>query len=182
MGISTEHFKQVAMTIIIAVLSALFVGLLVDAVYESPKYENYCVEPFYPATPKVSEGTICDYTQSIEEKDCYKRGGSPRFDYDSKGCQIFNECDYCGKEFEEANKEYNRNVFFIVAPVGLVMIILGVFYSVGFIGSGFMFGGILSVAYGTIRYFSDMSKIMRVIVIFIELVIVVWLGLKKLRK
>ncbi len=181
MGVSTEHFKLVAMTIVIAVLSALFIGLLVDAIYPTPKYEDYC-NKFYPEQRPLVTGTICNYTQSVGEKECYKEGGTPRYDYTAEGCQVFKECDFCNKEFEEDNKVYNRNLFFIVSPLGLIMIIFGVYYAVGFIGSGFMFGGILSVAYGTIRYFSDMSKIMRVAVIFIELVIVVWLGLKKLRK
>ena len=183
MGTHTEHFKLVAMTIIIAILSSLFIGLLVDAFYEAPKYEDFCKsrgksEP-YPLGAPAKEN--CNITRNDEENECFDNGGNPIYDYKS-GCPAYQECDFCHKLFEEANNKYNRNIFFIVAPLGLIMIIYGVYFGVGFIGSGFMFGGIMSVAYGTIRYFSGMSKFMRVLVIFIELVIVVWLGMKKFKK
>ena len=69
----------------------------------------------------------------------------------------------------------------ILAPIGILMIIFGIFYSVDFLGSGFMFGGIMILAWGTIQYFADMPKFMRVIVLLVELIILVWIGNKKLK-
>ena len=180
----TEQFKLVAMTLVISILSALFIGLLVDAIYEAPQYEDFCESYNYaePYRGKLAEQQNCEYIQIEEERQCYKDGGFPEYNYDVKGCGTYKECNFCNKEFNDATNIYNRNVFFIVAPIGLILILFGVFYGIGFIASGFMFGGIFSVAYGTIRHFSGMSKVMRVIVIFIELVIVIWLAIKKLKK
>ena len=179
------NFKQVAIVVAISVLSAFFIGLAIDAFYAEPKYDDFCNSYEYQrAIPEKYPGYIpnCTYQQTKEETECYKQGGLVEFDYDEKGCNKFRECNFCNKEFEKERAKYNRNVFFITAPLGIALIIYGVFFSVEFIGSGFMFGGVFTLAYGTIRYFSDMSKIMRVITIFIELVVVVWIALKKVKR
>ncbi|MEK6934401.1 MAG: hypothetical protein AABW46_00840 [Nanoarchaeota archaeon] len=179
------NLKQIAVVVAVSILSAFLIGLAIDAFYPTPKYEDYCKEYNYPrAIPEKYPGssTNCTYQQTEGEVNCYKDGGMPEFDYDENGCSEFRECNFCNQEFQLVNAKYNRNVFFITAPIGLLLIIYGIFFAIEFIGSGFMFGGILTLAYGTIRYFSNMSKIMRVIVIFIELIIVVWLSIKKLKK
>ena len=68
----------------------------------------------------------------------------------------------------------------ITAPLGIIAIIFGLYFGIDFIGSGFMFGGIATLFYGTIRYFGEANKYLRVIIIFAELLIVVWIGYKKL--
>jgi hypothetical protein len=182
--------KEVAMTIALAVLGALFVGLLVDALYEAPKYEDFCgkgqyTQPF-PMKP-IPAGHICSYVPSLEEREtidtCYQDEGQPEFNYDEYGCQsTFKECNYCNKYYTEENNKYNRNIFFIVAPIGVLFVIVGLFLSFEVVGTGLMFSGILLVAYATTRYFSDMSKLLRVVVIFIELVLLILISIKKLKK
>ncbi len=181
--------KEVAMTIALAVLGALFVGLLVDALYESPKYEDFCGRGRYPdAQPKyVDPSYICNYTATAQEREqidtCYQDEGNPEFNYDEKGCQTsYKECNYCNKYFNEANNIYNRNVFYMIAPIGVIAIIVGLFLGYEVVGTGLMFSGILLVAYATMRYFSDMSKLMRVLVIFVELVLLILISIKKLKK
>jgi len=181
--------KEVAMTIALAILGALFVGLLVDALYESPKYEDFCGRGRYAEpTPKyVAPGYVCNYTSPPAERQqidtCYQDEGNPEFNYDEKGCQTsYKECNYCNKYFNEANNIYNRNVFYIIAPIGVIAIIFGLFMAYEVVGTGLMFSGILLVAYATTRYFSEMSKLMRVLVIFIELVLLILISIKKLKK
>lgn len=181
--------KEVAMTIALAILGALFVGLLVDAAYESPKYEDFCGRGHYPdAYPKyIDPGHICSYNATAQERQsidqCYQQEGNPEFNFDDKGCQTsYKECNFCNKQFNEANNIYNRNVFYIIAPLGALAIIIGLFMGLEVVGTGFMFSGILLVAYATTRYFSNMSKLMRVVVIFIELVLLIMVSIKKLKK
>ncbi|MEK6840193.1 MAG: hypothetical protein AABX72_04565 [Nanoarchaeota archaeon] len=184
--------KEVAMTIALAVLGALFVGLLVDAIYESPKYEDYCGRGQYEAQPYPKyvvpgQEPICGYNATKTEIDainkCYEEEGMPEFNYDDRNCQTsFKECNFCNKQYQDATEVYNRNVFYIVAPIGALAVIIGLFIGYEVVGTGFMFSGILLVAYATMRYFSNMSKIMRVVVIFIELVLLVLISIKKLKK
>ena len=184
--------KEVAMVIALAILGAAFVGLFVDAVYESPKYEDFCGTPTYRAEPypkyiPPGQEVVCNYTAMQSEVEtinqCYADKGQPEFNYDGRGCQTsYKECNYCNKYFEEANNRYNRNLFFINAPIGLVGMLVGLFLAYEVVGAGLMFSGIILLAYATIRYFSNMSKVMRVIVIFIELVMLIIVSIKKLKK
>lgn len=174
--------KEVAMVIALAILTALFVGLLVDAVYQEPKYEDFCRNNFPKAFPERGQCNV-SVVNSEEVNKCYQDMGQPEFNYDKNGCETgFKSCNLCNKDFNTAQAKYNRNVFFIIAPIGIIAIIAGLFLNYEVVGSGFMFSGILLVAYATARYFSDMSKLFRVLVIFIELVLLIVISIKKLKK
>jgi hypothetical protein len=135
----------------------------------------------------VPAGHTCNYVPTPDERAtidaCYQEEGNPEFTFDEYGCQsTYKDCNYCNKYFNEENNKYNRNIFFIIAPIGVLAVIVGLFLSFEVVGTGLMFSGIFLVAYATMRYFSDMSKVLRVIVIFIELVLLILISIKKLKK
>ncbi|MDP3917403.1 MAG: hypothetical protein Q8Q42_03915 [Nanoarchaeota archaeon] len=179
--------KELLMALAIAIMAALFVGLLIDAVYSSPEYEDYCdnnekrVSPL-PERIGVNKTECPDpyFTYQNEINACSEEEGFAEFEYDKNGCQIYGSCNYCSKDFNDANEKYNRNIFFIITPIAIAAIIFGLLYGMEVIGSGFMFAGILLLIYSTGRYFSDMSKTMRVVVIGIELLLLLWITKKKL--
>ena len=187
--------KKYAMIVGITILFATLVLVTIDAFYPEPMYDDFCksgqfarpypvYEKTYPASSLPAAQTNCTdvLLPNKESQECERAGGFIEFDYDEKGCQVKRsmKCNYCNKEFNDYQKKYNRNVFFISAPIGLVAIFFGVLWTIDFLGSGFMFGGIAVLAIGTTRYFGDMSKWMRVFTIFIELVLLIWIGYKKL--
>jgi uncharacterized protein (DUF983 family) len=114
-----------------------------------------------------------------EYQQCINDGGQPQFNY-STGCETFERCDYCNKEYQSASASYNRTIFFILAPIGLIIVILGIFLVIDYIGAGLMFAGLITMFYATVRYFSDLSKLLRALVILIELLIIMWIAYKKI--
>jgi len=182
--------KEVAMVVALALLSAFFVGLLVDALYVEPTYDEFCKpserpypEKAYPVNPPNCPPSNLTAQEQQLILQCQDDKGTPDYYVNDQGCATgFKECNYCTRDFNTALATYNRNVFFIVTPLGLLAIIVGLFISLEVVGSGAMFGGILLMAYGTMRYFSDMSKLMRVVVIGIELLLLIIISIKKLRK
>ncbi|MGV8172295.1 MAG: hypothetical protein ACP5OA_06410 [Candidatus Woesearchaeota archaeon] len=176
--------KRIAMVIAIVVLLPLFVGLFTDAVYEEPEYEDYCNDTYYdypkmiPATPV----NCTDAYMSPEVRKCNNEKGMPEFRYDSNNCQQFKSCNYCSLAFDTAKQKYNRNIFFVLLPLGLIIVILGIYLTVDYLGAGLMFAGLIVMFYATFRYFSDMSKILRAIVILIELLVIMWIGYKKIEQ
>ena len=182
--------KEVAMVVALSILSAFFVGLLVDALYQEPKHGDYCKNSYRPyyEKPYPPERVCPEYNLTAQEREqirqCQEEGkGFPEFDMDDRGCQLsYKTCNYCERDYQHSSALYTRNVFFIVVPLGLLAILFGLFIGYEVVGSGMMFGGILLVAYGTMRYFSEMSKLMRVVVIFLELVILIVISIKKLKK
>ena len=174
--------KKIAMILAITVLLPLFVGLFTDAVYLEPKYEDYCNNTYYdypkaiPATPV----NCTDAYMSPEAQKCSIDKGMPEFKYDSNNCQQFKSCNYCSRDYDTARQKYNRNIFFVLLPVGLIIVILGLYLLVDYLGAGLMFAGLIIMFYATMRYFSDMSKILRAIVILVELLVIMWIGYKKI--
>ncbi|MEK6973805.1 MAG: hypothetical protein AABW41_00995, partial [Nanoarchaeota archaeon] len=95
-----------------------------------------------------------------------------------------NKCNYCNKYFNDATKKHGNISFVILAIMALAAILFGVFFKIEFIGSGFMYAGIFILFYATMRFFSlpDQNKYLKVIILFIELLIVLWIGYKRLYK
>ena len=181
--------KEVAMVVAISVLSAFFVGLLYDAIIPEPDYNVFCNSTAYG--PKYytypAQGQQCNYNMSIEDQkkidQCINDGGSADFNYASNGCQEgFKECNYCNKYYQDELKKYSRNLFLVIAPIGFLFVIIGLYIGAEVIGTGFMFSGILLLIYSTIRYFGNMSKLLRVIVIGVELVLLLLISWRKLKK
>ncbi len=179
-----NRFKRGAVSIAIAVLTVLFIALLVDAFFEEPKWEDYCKKysdiPPPVKMPVNSEKTQCPEPNQELIDACYKEGGFPVWNWTSEGCQVYKECNMCQKNMENARKYVHRYAFYLGATLSLIALIIGIFWPIEFIGTGFMFGGIIGLFYSTVRYFSDMDKFLRVGVIFIELLIVLGITYLKL--
>ncbi|MGV8140830.1 MAG: hypothetical protein ACP5NW_00140 [Candidatus Woesearchaeota archaeon] len=174
--------KKVAMILSITVLLPLFVGLFTDAVYQEPEYENYCNNTYYdyPKTIPATPVNCTDVYMTPEVQKCNNEKGMPEFKYDENNCQEFRSCNYCNLAFDEARQKYNRNIFFVLLPLGLIIVILGIYLTVDYLGAGLMFAGLIVMFYATMRYFSDMSKILRALVILVELLVIMWIGYKKI--
>lgn len=174
--------KKISLTLGIAVLFALFVGFAIDAFYASPKYEDYCKNmntPYsIPEKLGVTNCTPINYSSPMF-LECQEKKGYIEYNYNT-GCPTNPRCETCGMEYDNANKIYSRNLFLITAAIGIIAIISGlVFISLDAIASGFMFGGIFIIIYGTARVFGNLSKFMRVIVLGLELVLLVYIGIWK---
>ncbi len=175
--------KEVSLTFGIAVLFALLVGFTIDAFYTAPEYQDYCSENFY-AKPMLYPNKDANCTYNFDDQfisNCTREKGTVAYDYDKYGCQIIKGCDFCQVTYEEANKKYNTNLLWITAIVGLIAIFVGMYAPIYYdpIASGAIFGGILTLMYGTMRAFGNLSKIARVIILAVELGLLVWLGIRK---
>ena len=165
---------------VIGILFVLLVNLTIEAVYPMPSYEDYCTrDPVPNLMPKN-----CSYEASPElYESC---DGVVRYEYES-GCPVSAYCDTCYQDLDTARENYNLIVFVISSIGGLGALIAGLNLPKNnpineWVGSGFLLGGLLTIGTGTIRYFGDMGRYMRPIVIFIELVLVIYLTYKKLGK
>ncbi len=174
--------KKVMLSLAVGILAALFIGFLIEAIYPSPQYDDYCNRGSEIPRPIVNNQELCNYeydigfrTQCIEEK------GMIRQEYDANGCVIEETCNYCEKEFKEINENYNRNLFYITAPIALLLIILGLYLPVYIdaIAGGILLGGILTLVQITTRIFGNLGKWPRVILLGLELALVIWIGIKK---
>ena len=88
----------------------------------------------------------------------------------------------CNKSFQTANSLYNRNVFVILIILGVITLISSYFITASqAVSLGLSLGGTISLVIASIRYWSDMDDLVRVIVLAIALVSLIAFGIKKFR-
>ncbi|MBI2135904.1 hypothetical protein HYU06_02450 [Candidatus Woesearchaeota archaeon] len=189
------ELRKYIVVLVIIVLFAILVQSLIEAIYQEPQYDKFC--RYYERIPKAAYPVAyplqdekdriahkCqDYTKSTEEqiKQCVDSEGQNEYNYDEYGCPTKYECNYCNKNYITSQKKYSLVVFLVSAILGLIAIILGLILPSTknilheWVGTGFMLGGIVTLFIGTARYYADMYRILRPIVILIELLIVIYL-------
>jgi len=146
-----SKIKKWALAIGIAVIFNLFINYGVATFHESPEYEDYCNETI---TPKPA-------VERQEYNDTYYKA--------------------CNSSYSGVRQKYDANVFIILVAVGIAAIISGIMIKREAVASGFMFGGILSVIIGAMRYWSHMHDLLRFIILGAVLALLVWVGYKKVK-
>jgi len=176
-GKKSEHkIKEVLLGIIIAIVFLMFCVFGVKLIYDSPEYNNFC-NYSYTSPSKVSND--CNISSELQNKanECYKQGGIPKYEYDEEGCGIDLECDFCNKEFDEANKNYTKNLFLISLILGLIVIAVSVlFIKISMISGGLMAGSIFFMIYGTGGYWNYMDDFLRFGILGVVLGVLIWLA------
>lgn len=183
--------KEAILGLSIAIVFILFVAFGIQAFYKSPMYENFCkasmdapYRPYMDTLPVDSNKTACNaiYLKNRDyEKSCIDRKGMVVYDTDEKGCTFAKECSLCRKEYDDSTDVYNRNVFIISSIVGLLAALAGAMLKLTSVSSGLLGGGVLTIIYGTIAYWSELADWARFIILGITLAILIWIGYKKLK-
>ncbi len=181
--------RKVVVIFVIAVLFSILVFSTIEAVYPRPKYDDFCSREEYPkpVLNRNAESKNCSeliVPEDFREK-CNEKDGRIDYKYDAYGCAVDYSCETCHNEYDKAQEFYNMFVFIIAALSGLVAIIIALYLPATkelneWIGTGFMLGGLFTLFFGTAMYFGDMARYLRPIIIFLELVIVIFLAYKKL--
>ncbi|MEK6914668.1 MAG: hypothetical protein AABW83_03385 [Nanoarchaeota archaeon] len=166
-----KNIKAFILSIVIAIVLSSFVIYLVESFHPNPKWEDYCGEIRYPKTVS-DKGVPENITQEICEK--------------NEGAKWMNGyCDYeytCRQNHENASEKHRFIVFLVVVPVGLVAVSLGIFLALPSVSSGLMLGGVFLTIYGTSNYWDKFSNWIKVLILGVVLVVLIWLGYKKLEK
>lgn len=184
--------KETILGISIAIIFVFFVVFGIKAFYKEPKYENYCKPglmidavyhegdyPYsYPARIKEQPNACGNVNLEYDSfrKNCAEKKQDVIFEYDKVGCQIAKECTSCNLDFRQAMSIYNRNVFIIAGIVGIIAIIIGAVLGLMSVSSGLFGGGVLTILYGTMNYWSELADWARFIILGIALAVLIYLG------
>lgn len=125
---------SIALTvIIIVILSALLIfitNLGISTFYNTPKYDDYC-------RGCVSPSPIVDKSDTINQA-CYQS---------------------CQEDYNNALKSYSQNIFYILAGLGLLFLLLGLFINMSIIQyTGLISGGVLAIE-GIVRNFESKTSV-----------------------
>ena len=168
--------KIILLSVAIAIVLASFVLYLVQTIYPSPKYEDYCGE-----IEKLGY-----MNEEINQEICESQNGTwvsqPRQCLTTPCPQGY--CDYyseCQKEYDNARNQYRLVVFIVALITGIIAITIGIILSLTSVSLGLMLGGTFLTFYGTAIYWSDLSNWLRTLILGIALGILIWLAYKKLK-
>lgn len=84
--------------------------------------------------------------------------------------------------WREKEKIFQRNLFFVAIPVGIICIIIGAVTAIQAIGTGLMFGGIFSLTEGYMFYWSELQDWMRFSSLLAAFAVLIFIGYRKLAK
>lgn len=186
MPFQLSKLKKVILGTAIAILLAFFWGHATSTFYKEPEIEDFCkgidsviiVESCkdYEYEPIKSRKVI-----PIPEKkycNCYEINKNKTIE-----CTATNpEYDKCSNQYDEAREKHARHSFTILVILGLLSIIIGgLFLKKEAVGSGIMGGGVLTIIYASLRYWDSIQDYARLAILGIALVVLIWVGYKKLK-
>lgn len=184
------NVKNIVLGIGIFIVYMLMLGYGIEAFYASPKYDDFCTsgrfQGYYPDKSVPASPTNCSYSQQLRDAEqvCIADKGEPIYQYDDSGCTVsVKECNYCRRDFDEADKKYSKIVFVIALIAGIVTLFIGyTILSVEPVGSALMASGVGAIFYGSVRNWQNLSDIWRFLLLLIALVLLVWIALRLNRK
>jgi len=174
---------------IVIVLNLFFVyGIKVF--YNAPAFENFCPVSQVTQTPSTEAecvtvgGGWTNYSAPAQPTPVplqLSSKTSPVIATEPAGY-----CDVnftCQKNFTTANDVYNRNVFVALVILGVISLIAGFFIRrSAAVSLGLSLGGVLALVVASVRYWSDMNDYLRLGVLAVALVLLVYLGIKKVKE
>ncbi len=95
-----------------------------------------------------------------------------------------NSTEYQKKEAERRAAEhvFEKHLFAVAVPLGLVAIIVGAFLPIQAIGTGLMFGGIFSVCDGYLNYWFELSAQLKCLSLLAAFIVLIVVGYRKLER
>ncbi|MEO6907853.1 MAG: hypothetical protein ABI210_08175 [Abditibacteriaceae bacterium] len=150
-------FKQFAVGIGIAVLLPLFV--------------------FYGASvisPPPDSSKLYSQSQDYQSKEAKAKSSTEKK-------KISDTKSRLEKEYNAADRRHQQMVFYVAYPLGILAIIFGAFVAAPAVGAGLMFGGIFTLTTGCGVYWDKMSDALHFGALAIALLVIVSLGIWKIR-
>lgn len=166
------NIKNLAIGIAIMILTLFVVMYGINIFYSQPEYEDFCnmSKPYYFTTT---------------EKSCIEAGGrwekftEPQQIKDANATGYCDQYYHCSQDFETADKEYHKNIFLLTLPLGIIILLIGMFlFRLEAVGSGLMGGGILSIIYGIGGYWRYSAEVLKFSLSLAGLIIIIFAAYK----
>lgn len=183
-----NNLKKFGVIISITVLFAIFIFSLITAVQEKPDYSDFCNSLSVPVKMQV-ENLNCPEANfsELDAESCQSERGDYIPKYET-GCITNYECETCFRDYNLAQKNHNFLTFIISTILGLIVVLLSIYLPhkkdslKEWVLIGLLLGGLIAIFIGTGQYFSDLHRILRPIVILLEIVLIIFVAYKKMKK
>ncbi len=170
MSDTLNKWKKLALSLAILIVINVFFNVGLDTFYPAPRYENYC------STEKMNG--LYDTAETCEAADGIWNQGPVK--------EVVGYCDLytkCSNEYNTAMQPYNRNAFVVLTILGVATLLGGLLVTTlpMAVANGLLYGGVLSILIGTMRYWALMDDYLRFIVSGVALFLLILVGVKRLK-
>lgn len=145
--------KKIVLGFGIAAILPLMVYYGVSTFSSKPNYRDYQIENYYEKHKRA------DAEEQIKLEEEKNRLTELRREHEGR---------------------FERNLFFVAAPVGIIAVIAGSVIAIQAIGTGLMLGGIFTLTEGYVCYWSELDDWMRFVSLLIGFVVLIFIGFRKL--
>lgn len=164
-----------ALSVGIIIVLNLFFAVAIQTVYPAPEFNTFCEDR--------------QVNQAYEdEASCLAVGGQwnenagPKTTPDDP-IGWCNPNFTCANEYQDAQKEYSRNVFIALIVLGALSIGAGFALRISpAVSAGLSYGGVLSFVIASIRYWGEAGDFIRLAIVAIALIALIGIGVKKFRE
>jgi hypothetical protein len=164
-----EKLKKVALALALVIVINIFFNVGLDTFYPAPDYDEFC-----------GDWERTDVWAIEDQEVCISNGGIWNIEEGYAYCE--EPFVDCWDKYQIARAPYDRNSFIVLTVLGTATLLTGMFAVMPMaVSNGLLYGGTLSVLIGTMRYWSNMDDYLRFIVSGIALIILVLVGIKKLK-
>ncbi len=175
-----KSFREKILGIAIALVFVFFIAYGLHTFFKEPKWDVYC----------------SNYNNNyVTKDDCEKNGGrwsdniGPKAILVSENAPVQNITGWCDPNYicnQKFDKIRNNNSFIasmVAIAIGTIAIIIGaIAISLEPVAFGMMAGGVLTIAYGVLRYWSEMKEMQKFLTMGFVLALLIWLAYKKMKK
>ena len=99
---------------------------------------------------------------------------------DEEKIKLEEERSGLNEQRRDDKERFERNVFFVAVPVGIIAVIAGSIIAIQAIGSGLMLGGIFTLTEGYFCYWSELDDWMRFVSLLVGFIVLMFIGYRKL--
>ena len=146
-----------------------------------PMLIHYGIDVFVPM-PSWRDQLRSDYQQLSRLREDEKRVASDgeRAKIRAQINQIESQREAQTTARQAQQEQAGRIHFFVGAPIGILITLLGSFIRAQAIGGGLMLGGIFTFTGGCAWYWADLSRPGRFLVLLVAFVVLLWIGYQRL--
>lgn len=185
-GAKTARVVKWALIVAITIVMNLFFNYAISLVYKEPAFETFCPNSLVSKAYNNKDMCVQAGGQWNETTVPVDINGMTK-PIPTKSEQVTGYCNVtytCQQKYDDARTLYNRNVFIVLVVLGVLSLVAGAYLThlSSVVSLGFSFGGVLSLIIGSMRYWSDMQDVLRVVMLGVALAVLVWLGIKKIKE
>jgi hypothetical protein len=169
-----------ALILAIIIVSNLFFNYSLSLIFNGPEFDEYC--SFEKTSQVIEDREKCEAEEGIwnpGQKISVPMNEKAQI-IDQGSCDLYSKCQ---NKFQEAEKIYEKKVFVALIIIGSIILVASAFIkSNPVLNTAFPLIAVLDLIIASIRYWRYSDELLKVSILFIALLVLIYLAVKKFKK